>query len=197
MRLDTFKISAIVALGVFVLLGEASASNSIQAPSSKKKKEVVSSKNKVSVSPSNVVYKKNTPVVRVVRTLPSSAVVVKNKGVNIYINNGLFYRKEPDRYISIVAPVGLRVKTLPLGYAILNLLDKTYFYYEGTYYRQVRNEYEVVDAPEDIIVYTLPAEAELITIDGSEYYLYNGRVYSIVITPDGKAFKMSGEIALQ
>ncbi len=192
MRRNVVKIALIAMLMLFVGSGSV-----IMAKEQKSKRESNSTKKRIVVSPSRVVYKKTTPVVKAVRRVPSSAVVVKHNGINIHFHNGLFYRKEPDRYISIVAPIGLRISVLPVGYSLLRLIDRDYYYYEGTYYQEANNGYEVVEAPDDIIVSTLPEEAEQITVDGKEYYLYNGNLYSIVITPDGKAFKMSGQIEFE
>lgn len=143
------------------------------------------------VTPSAVTYSK-TPVVQSIRSIPSTATVVKKSGISYYFYNGRYYRKESNSYIVVTAPKGVKVTTLPVGYVTLSLLSKTYYYFEGTYYTKKSNQYEVVEAPEDIVVYTLPAEADLVVIDGSEYYIYDGCIYSIVVTPEGKAFKMTG-----
>lgn len=195
MRADVLKISLGLAFSIVVAANEVSAMGDSPYETSKKR-VVVSSKSAVVISPSRVVYTSKTPTVKVVRTLPPVASVIKYKGVDIYFYNGVFYRKELDKFICIAAPVGLKIKVLPEGYTVVEISGRNYFYYEGTYYLKSNNEYEVVDAPTDVIVSTLPEEAEHITIDGKDYYLYNGKIYSIVITPDGKAFKMTGEISL-
>ncbi|MFR9603304.1 MAG: DUF6515 family protein [Rikenellaceae bacterium] len=194
-----FKISMIALLGVFVAMGSATAapkdSKDNKSSKSNSKKTVVVKK-PVTVSPSKVVYKSPTPAVKAVRTLPPNTKVVKNKGFEIHIANGFFYRLISGKYVSVKAPVGLRVKTLPLGYALVSILDRAYYYYQGTYYVQANNEYEVVGAPEEIIVPSLPAEAEQITIEGKDYYIYDGMIYSVVLTPDGKAFQVTGELSM-
>lgn len=159
-------------------------------------KKVTTPAKKVVVHNTNVTYKKKTPYIKAVRVLPHSAVTIKRNGINFYFDNGYYYRRDADRYVMTPAPAGLRIKTLPIGHTILKLMNRAYYYYQGTYYIKSGLEYEVVDAPQDIIVYTLPAEAELIVIEGEKYYVYNGIIYSIVLTPEGKAFKMSGEIEM-
>lgn len=195
MRPDLFKISMIAALGIFVATDGASASNKKTSPqqSSNKKNKIVTPVKKV-VQPSKVVYKEPTPALKVVRTIPSTALVLNYKGLSLHLSNGLYYRREADKYISVSAPIGLKIQTLPVGYSLVHVLGKPYYYYQGTYYVQSKSEYEVVEAPADVIVATLPEEAEQITIEGKDYYIYNGNIYSIVITPDGKAFKMSGSL---
>ncbi len=197
MRSDLLKISMVTALGVLVATSDATAAsrdNRDSKTSKSNSKKVVVAKKPTSISSSKVVYKNPTPTIKVARKLPPNTKVVKNKGVEIHISNGLFYRLISGKYVSVKAPTGLRLKTLPLGYSLVSILDRAYYYYQGTYYVQANNEYEVVSAPEDIIVPTLPQEAEQITIEGKDYYIYDGLIYSVVLTPDGKAFHVTGEL---
>ncbi len=199
MKLNLIKSAMIAAAGVFIVNGEANANVIAKTPSPKEKqtktKKVVTPTKKV-VPSSRVTYKKSSPIIKAVRSVPPKTVVIKHKGLSFYNHNGLFYRKEPNRYVAIPAPIGLRIAALPLGYTLVKLLNQSYYYYQGTYYRQYRNEYEVVAAPQDIIVSALPEEADQITLDGKDYYLYNGDLYAIVITPNGKAFQMVGNLEI-
>ncbi|APD08194.1 hypothetical protein UJ101_02696 [Flavobacteriaceae bacterium UJ101] len=99
-----------------------------------------------------VVYKRPTPVVRAVRTLPATAVVVKYNGVRYHYHNGLYYRYNSGRYVVVTAPKGVRVSVLPVGYNRIVIGGKPYFYFRGVYYVSVNNGYKVVEAPDNIIV---------------------------------------------
>ncbi|MFI3319424.1 MAG: DUF6515 family protein [Rikenellaceae bacterium] len=208
MKLNLFKIALVTAFAMCVTAeGAVAKSNSSRTtqqtqkndnkqPSNKNDKKVVTPVKKIPASPSKVVYTKPTPTVKAVRSVPASAHMVKHKGVNVYINNGRYYNLVNNRYIAVAPPVGIRVSKLPVGYSIVKFLGLSYFYYQGAYYRQNKTEYEVVAPPQDIIVSTLPEEADQITMDGKSYYLYDGYIYSIVNTPDGKAFKLTGQLDL-
>ncbi len=73
-------------------------------------------------------------------------------------------------------------------------LTVSYYYYEGIYYEKSGAEYVVVDAPQDVLVAHLPEDADEITVDGKRYFVYDNIVYSIVTTPDGKRFKVVGDL---
>ncbi|MFI3322649.1 MAG: DUF6515 family protein [Rikenellaceae bacterium] len=152
---------------------------------------------KVVVPSSKITYSKSKTPIKTVRTLPHGASMIKSYGGNLYHHNGKYYRKDVNRYVTVHPPVGLRVNTLPIGYKVLRFFDRLYYYSEGAYYANIGNQYEVVVPPDDIIVDSLPEETEIITIEGRDYYLYNGLVYSVVVTPDGKAFKLDGELEIR
>ncbi|WP_196889188.1 DUF6515 family protein [Aureivirga sp. CE67] len=160
----------------------------------RKKRVVVKTPNKtvVHTNRGKVVYRKPTPKVRVVRTLPNSTVVIKKNGHRYHYHSGVYYRHINGKYVVVSAPYGIRVKTLPVGYKTVVVLGKPYYYYQGTYYVKKNKEYKVVEAPEDVVVYELPEEAEQVTIDGKNYYEYNGKLYKVVTKPEGKAFKVVG-----
>lgn len=141
-----------------------------------------------------VVYKRPTPVVRAVRTLPATAVVIKRNGVRYHYYNGRYYRYNRGRYVIVTAPRGVRIKVLPVGYRRIVIAGKPYFYFQGVYYVSVNNGYKVVEAPDNIIVYELPEEAEQVEIDGKTFYEYDAKLYKVVTTPDGKGFKVVGDL---
>lgn len=195
MRTNILKTLLIAIVGIFLSLTEISASNKKDT-----KKPSIPSKNnaptpsKRIVPLSKIVYKKPTPTVKAVRTIPKGSVIIKIKGVDYHYSNGLYYRYSGGRYILVPAPRGAKVRALPLGFTILELMGRTYYYSQGAYYIQSSGGYQVVDAPQEVVVPTLPEDAEQITIEGKDYYIYDGCIYSIVITPDGKAFKKTGEL---
>lgn len=148
----------------------------------------------VRVSSPRVVYARPYPTVRAVRTLPSSAVVVRRGGVTYRHHAGLYYRPVNGRYVVVSAPIGVRVTALPVGYRRIVVAGVPYFYFQGNYYVTVNGGYEVVQPPLDSVVYELPEDAEALTIEGSNYYAYGGTLYKVVTTPEGKAFKVVGDL---
>ncbi len=187
-----------LAVGLSTLTAQAkpSPSKSTIIVSSKSPSKVVSKKGAPTptiVKPSSVKYK-NTPTVKVVRTLPASHIVVKKGGISYYVSAGRYYRHDAGRYIAVAPPIGLRVSVLPVGYVALAGLATALYYYDGVYYQQSGSSYEVVEAPNEVTVSTLPIEADQVIIDGKDYYVYGGKIYSIVLTPDGKAFKVVGNL---
>ncbi len=143
-----------------------------------------------------VVYHNRRPAVRVVRTLPKTRVVVNYGGVRYYHSRGVYYRYHNGNYIIIAAPIGIRVNVLPIGYRVVVIGARTYYYYEGSYYIKIENteKYQVVKAPDDAVVKTLPEDVEEVEIDGKKYYQYDQTLYKVVVTPDGKAFKVVGQL---
>ncbi|MFI3269305.1 MAG: DUF6515 family protein [Rikenellaceae bacterium] len=198
--LFTSLLTLAVGLSTFTVqakLLSPSPSKSTIIVSSKSPSKVVSKKGAPTptiVKPSSVVYKKSSPTVKVVRTLPASHIVVKKGGISYYVSAGRYYRHDAGRYIAVAPPIGLRVSVLPVGYVALAGFATALYYYDGVYYQQSGSSYEVVDAPNEVTVSTLPVEADQVTIDGKEYYIYDGKIYSIVLTPDGKAFKVVGNL---
>ncbi len=122
---------------------------------------------------------------------------LRRGGVNFYFSAGRYYRHGPSGYIAVAPPIGLRISVLPVGFVVLNELARTLYYYDGVYYAKSGNEYEVVEAPDEVVVKTLPEETSQVTIDGKEYYVYDSQIYSVVLTPDGKAFKLTGTLDLE
>lgn len=141
-----------------------------------------------------VVYRRPVPVVRVVRTLPATTVVIKRNGLQYHYYNGLYYRSYNGSYVVVAAPYGVRIKVLPVGYHRIVYLGTPYFYYQGNYYVEVSGSYKTVEAPENIVVSELPEEAEQVDIDGKMYYEYSETLYKVVTTPEGKAFKAVGNL---
>ena len=148
----------------------------------------------VRTSSPRVIYRRPVPVVRAVRTLPSTTVVIKRGGVRYHYHAGLYYRYYGSRYVVVAAPYGVRIKVLPVGYRRIVYLGIPYFYYQGNYYVEVSGGYKVVKVPNNIIVSELPEDAEQVEIDGKTYYEYGGILYKVVTTPEGKAFKATGNL---
>ena len=143
-----------------------------------------------------VVYRNPAPAVRVVRTVPRTAVVVNYGGLRYHYSAGVYYRYYNGRYVVVSAPIGLRVRILPVGYRLIYVGPRAYYYYQGSYYIKVEgtDEYETVEAPTDAVVHTLPEDTEEVEIDGKTFYEYNGILYKVVTTPEGKAFKVTGKL---
>lgn len=149
---------------------------------------------KFTAKPSQVKYVKRGAPTKSVQKLPPSAVTINRGGVSLHFSGGRYYRRGPGGYVAVAPPIGLRIGVLPVGFVVLNTLAATYYYYDGVYYEKSGNEYEVVKAPDDVVVKTLPEETSQVTIDGKEYYVYDSQIYSVVLTPDGKAFKLTGTL---
>ncbi|MDY8134310.1 DUF6515 family protein [Aquimarina sp. 2201CG5-10] len=141
-----------------------------------------------------VVYRRPVPIVRAVRTLPSTTVVIKRNGIHYHYHRGLYYRYYGGRYVVVTAPIGIRVKILPVGHRTIVLANIPYYYYQGTYYIESNNGYKTIEAPENIIVHELPEDAEQLEIDGKNYFEYGSTLYKVVTTPEGKAFKVVGNL---
>ncbi len=158
--------------------------------------KVKATKPSVTIPSSKVVYKKPTPTIKATYSLPKSHTVVKRNGINFYISNGKYYRRDANRYIAVAPPIGLRVSVLPVGFVMLTQFATALYYYDGVYYEKSGSAYQVVEAPDEVIVTSLPEETELVTIDDKTYYIYGGNVYSVVYTPDGKVFKLTGNLEM-
>ncbi|WP_196892037.1 DUF6515 family protein [Aureivirga marina] len=181
----------------FLLITTIITTFSVQEMNAQRKRVVVKTPKKTVVRTNKgrtVVYRKPTPNVRVVRTLPESTVIIKRNGHRYHYHSGIYYRNINGRYVVVSAPKGIRVKTLPVGYHRIIVLGKPYFYYQGTYYIQSGKEYKVVDAPKEAVIFELPEEAEQVSIDGKNYYEYDGKLYKVVTTPEGKGFKVVGDL---
>lgn len=142
-----------------------------------------------------IVYTKPKPTVNALHSAPAKSKVVKKNGVDYHYHNGKYYKMVNNKYIVTPPPVGIHVPSLPVDFARMIIAGVTYYYSAGTYYNQLKTgEYEVVAAPVDAIVYSLPEEADEVTISGERYYVDDSILYQVVITPDGKGFKVVGSI---
>lgn len=127
-----------------------------------------------------VVYRKR-PVVRPVRRLPATAVVVRHSGNSYYFNAGAFYTLRGGVYVRVVPPVGIRVAVLPAEYVRVVVGARPFFYFSGIFYALTETrEYVVVDPPVGAVVAKLPADAAEVEIDGKLFYECNGTIYKPV-----------------
>ena len=139
-----------------------------------------------------VVYRKH-PVVRPVRRLPRTAVVVHHNGNPLYFNSGVFYASRNGAYIRAAPPVGIRITVLPAGYVRVVVGPTPFFYFGGIFYALTEHqEYVVVDPPVGAIVSKLPADAAEVEIDGKPYYEYNGTLYKSVMTKE-RSYEVVGK----
>ena len=191
------KVSIILTMMV-CLLGISSLEAQTKKERKRNKTEKVIKSKKVNtrkVKRNKVVYTNKKPKVRAVRTLPNARVVTHNNK-RYHYSNGRYYRFVGGRYVVATPPRNLRVRTLPVGFVKVFVGPRSYFYQGGVYYERVGNteEYEIVDSPQDAIVYTLPEDVEELSIDGEIYFESYGTLYKVVTTPDGKAFKVAGQL---
>lgn len=141
-----------------------------------------------------VVYTRPVPNVRVVRTLPSRAVVLNYGGLRYHYYGGLYYRYLNGSYIVVNPPVGITITTLPEGYRQVVVRTDIYYYYSGNFYIEDGKQYKIVEPPLNAVVYELPNEAEKVKIDNETYYQYNETLYKKIKTVGGKGYKVVGKI---
>jgi len=102
-------------------------------------------------------------------------------GTNYYDCDGVYYRKEKDKYQVVPAPIGTKVKELPKNSISFTLDGATYFYYFGTFYIPSNGQYEVVEPPLGAEVDSIPDGYDKVMIDGQTYYSYHGIQYKAVL----------------
>lgn len=140
-----------------------------------------------------VVYRKQ-PVVRPVRRMPRTTVVVHYHGNPFYYSGGVFYASRSGVYVRVATPVGVRVTVLPVGYVRVVVGPTPFFYFGGVFYALTeQQEYVVVDPPVGAIVNKLPADAAEVEIDGKTYYEYNGTLYKPVVTKE-RSYEVVGKL---
>ncbi len=141
-----------------------------------------------------VVYRKN-PVVRTIRNLPQSAVVIRYRNVPYSYHDGTFYVSNNGVYVRSVPPVGIRIAALPAGYVRIVVGPRVFFYAGGIFYTldEASKEYVVADPPVGAIVSQLPSDAVEIEIDGKPYMEYNGIIYKPV-TIEQPGYEVVGKL---
>lgn len=134
--------------------------------------------------------------IRVVRALPRAAVAVSFAGTSYYYGAGLYYRYYGGNYVLVPAPIGFRLAVLPVGYSTVWVNGSPYYYFQGNYYQTLEGtaEFVVVTPPKEAVLDTLPEGAQQVEINGNSYYEYGGTLYKVVLVPDGKAFKVVGDL---
>tara|TARA_R110002020_G_scaffold97708_1_gene233132 strand:+ start:54136 stop:54687 length:552 start_codon:yes stop_codon:yes gene_type:complete len=134
-----------------------------------------------------------------VGTLPRAAVAVSFAGTRYYYGAGLYYRYYGGSYVLVSAPIGIRVGVLPVGYVTVWVNGVPYYYCQGTYYQKLddKEAYEAVPPPTEALLYTLPEGAKMVEVSGTTYYEFGGSLYKVVLVPDGKAFKVVGNLEQQ
>ena len=113
--------------------------------------------------------------------LPPYAFGFYLNGFNYYDCDGIYYKKENDKYQVVPAPVGYSVKAIPKGSLQFTMDGVQYFYYFGSYYVPRDGKYEVVEPPIGAEVDSIPDGYEKVTIDGQTYFTLNGVQYKAVI----------------
>jgi len=113
--------------------------------------------------------------------IPAYALGFYWNGYNYYDCDGIYYRKENDKYQVVPAPVAHRVKVLPKDCLQFTMDGAPYYYYFGTFYIPKDGQYEVVPAPVGAEVNSIPNGYEKVIIDGQTYFTLNGVQYKAVI----------------
>jgi len=102
-------------------------------------------------------------------------------GYNYYDCDGVYYKKDNDKYQVVPAPVGSMVKELPKNSIQFSLDGAPYYYYFGTYYIPLNGQFEIVEPPIGAEVDSIPDGYDKVMIDGQTYYSYNGIQYKAVL----------------
>jgi len=102
-------------------------------------------------------------------------------GYNYYNCDGVYYKKENDKYQVVPAPVGSVVKELPKNSIQFTLDGAPYYYYFGTYYIPLNGQFEIVEPPIGAEVDSIPDGYDKVMIDGQTYYSFNGVQYKAVL----------------
>ena len=83
----------------------------------------------------------------VVKTLPHGYHTIRYSGHDYYVHQGRFYRRQPQGFVLVPAPVGAVVVSLPAGHVRLTVGGQVYFHYGSVYYRTARGGYRIVAPP--------------------------------------------------
>jgi len=102
-------------------------------------------------------------------------------GYNYYDCDGVYYKKDNDKYQVVPAPVGTRVKELPKNSLEFTLDGAPYYYYFGTFYIPVNGQYEIVEPPLGAEVDSIPDGYDKVMIDGQTYYTLDDVQYKAVL----------------
>jgi hypothetical protein len=102
-------------------------------------------------------------------------------GYNYYDCDGVYYKKDNDKYQVVAAPVGTRVKELPKNSLEFTLDGAPYYYYFGTFYVPVNGQFEIVEPPLGAEVDSIPDGYDKVMIDGQTYYTLEGIQYKAVL----------------
>ena len=113
--------------------------------------------------------------------IPPFAVRFYLDGYNYYDSDGVYFKKEKDKYKVVPAPIGYTVKVLPKGSFGFTLNGIQYYYYFGTYYVPGDSQYEVVLPPVGAEVDSIPDGYQKVVIDGQTYFTLNGVQYKAVL----------------
>ena len=113
--------------------------------------------------------------------IPPYSMMFYLDGYNYYDCDGVYYKKDNDKYQVVPAPVGTRVKELPKNSLEFTLDGAPYYYYFGTFYVPVNGQYEIVDPPLGAEVDSIPDGYDKVMIDGQTYYTLGDVQYKAVL----------------
>lgn len=124
-------------------------------------------------------WRRNDTVVigAVVKTVPSTRVVVVVGGSSYFYADGIYYVQGPSGFVVVASPVGAVVATVPAGSVTIVSGSTSYFYFNGTYYIRRDNGFVVVSAPIGVRVTVLPSGCSRVVINGVVHYQHGGIYY--------------------
>lgn len=92
-------------------------------------------------------YSQGYPIGRVFISLPRARLSFYFGRQRYYYCDGVYYIREPHRYVAVAPPPGAIIYSLPDGYTEVVYGGALYYGYEGVYYQRVPLGYQVVAAP--------------------------------------------------
>ena len=98
---------------------------------------------------------------------------------SVYYDNGVYYKKEGDKYVVIPAPEGSEVPKIPDGYTVTKVGETEYYYDAGVFYMlNSEKKYVVVSPPVGATVPYIPEKGVTKEkIGDATYYVYSGTYY--------------------
>jgi hypothetical protein len=103
----------------------------------------------------------------------SAAQVVEISGVQVFVDQGIFWVKQGQQYVVVAAPVGVVVDTIPPATTRVATKAGEYGYFFGTFYQRSGEKFVVVKPPAGLNVTYLPdGYQQEDTADGGKIYRF-------------------------
>jgi hypothetical protein len=95
-------------------------------------------------------------------------------------DDGNFYLKTEDGFVSVAPPIGAVVPSVPKDAEVVTDGKNTYYYYGATYYDKTNKGYEVVVPAAGTVVSNLPEGAQEVKIGEQTYVVFDDIYYQPV-----------------
>jgi len=113
----------------------------------------------------------------VVKTVPTTRVVIVAGGTSYFYADGVYYVQGPSGFVVVASPVGAVITTLPSGSVAIVSGSTRYFYFNGTFYVSRDSGFVVVSPPVGVKVSLLPIGATRVVINGVVHFQHGGIYY--------------------